>query len=128
MRKVKFGSLFTTRKIDENLIREHLALERTKLANERTLLSYTQASLYFLLGGLALLQLKEYEEMHYIGYMALVFSVLFVTVGIWRFIVLKNKMKDLLRGEVKESESPPAPEGEKKEVERGNRKEDSLSV
>jgi putative membrane protein len=100
VRKVKFGTLFTTRKIDETLIREHLALERTKLANERTLLSYTQAALYFLLGGLALVQLKEYEEMHYIGYLALVFSVLFVTVGIWRFIVLKNKMKNLLRGEV----------------------------
>ncbi|MCM4161626.1 hypothetical protein DHB64_17195 [Antarcticibacterium sp. W02-3] len=113
MRKVKFGSLFTTRKIDESLIREHLALERTKLANERTLLSYTQAALYFLLGGLALIQLKEYEEMHYIGYLALVFSVLFVTVGIWRFIVLKNKMRDLLRGEVEstEEDSPPATEG-----------------
>jgi len=114
MRKVKFGSLFTTRKIDENLIREHLALERTKLANERTLLSYTQASLYFLLGGLTLLQLQQYEELRYIGYLAVVFSVLFITVGIWRFIVLKNKMVNLLRGEVKTDEeaSPPAPEGD----------------
>ena len=114
MRKVKFGSLFTGRKIDETLIREHLALERTKLANERTLLSYTQAALYFLLGGLALVQLKEYEEMHYIGYLALVFSVLFVTVGIWRFLVLRNKMKNLLRGNIEVppgEESPPAPEG-----------------
>lgn len=115
MRKVKFGNLFTTRKIDETLIREHLALERTKLANERTLLSYTQAALYFLLGGLALVQLKEYEEMHYIGYLALVFSVLFVTVGIWRFMVLRDKMKDLLRGKVEstapedEEEEPPQP-------------------
>ncbi|MGY5846524.1 DUF202 domain-containing protein [Salegentibacter sp. HM20] len=100
MRRVKFGRLFTHRKIDESIIREHLALERTKLANERTLLSYTQAALYFLLGGLALIQLKEYQEMHYIGYLALVFSVLFVTVGIWRFIVLKNKMKDLLKGKI----------------------------
>ena len=103
MRRVKFGRLFTGRKIDESIVREHLALERTKLANERTLLSYTQASLYFLLGGLALIQLKEYEEMHYIGYLALVFSVLFVTVGIWRFIVLKNKMKDLLKGKIESS-------------------------
>ncbi len=113
MRKVKFGRLFTSRKIDESLIREHLALERTKLANERTLLSYTQAALYFLLGGLALVQIKEAEEMHYIGYLALVFSVLFVTVGIWRFIVLKNKMKDLLQGNIEGppgEESPPAHE------------------
>lgn len=59
IRRVKFGKLFTSRAIDETLIREHLALERTKLANERTLLSYTQAALYFLLGGLTLLQLKD---------------------------------------------------------------------
>lgn len=111
MRKVKFGTLFTTRKIDEALIREHLALERTKLANERTLLSYTQASMYFLLGGLALIQLKDLEKMHYIGYLALGLSVIFITVGIWRFIVLKNKMKDLLKGEVKEAENPSGPEG-----------------
>ncbi len=108
MRRVKFGSLFTSRKIDEALIREHLALERTKLANERTLLSYTQAALYFLLGGLTLLQLTQYEELHYIGYLAVFFSILFVTVGIWRFIVLKNKMKNLLQGKVESSsESPP---------------------
>lgn len=83
--------------IDEELIREHLALERTKLANERTLLSYTQAALYFLLGGLALFQLKEYVELRYIGYLALVFSVLFFIIGIWRYIALNRKMKKLLR-------------------------------
>ncbi len=103
MRRVKFGRLFTSRAIDEKLIREHLALERTKLANERTLLSYTQAALYFLLGGLALVQLKEYEELRYVGYLALIFSVLFVTVGIWRFLTLKKKMKNLLRGNIESS-------------------------
>ena len=101
MGKVKFGQLFTSRAIDETLIREHLALERTKLANERTLLSYTQASMYFLLGGLTLLQLKSYEDLHYIGYLALGLAALFLTIGIWRFFVLKRKMRDLLKGEVK---------------------------
>ncbi len=105
MRKVKFGQLFTSRAIDETLIREHLALERTKLANERTLLSYTQASMYFLLGGLTLLQLNSYEDLDYIGYLALGLAVLFLTIGIWRFFVLKRKMRDLLKG------SPPTPEG-----------------
>jgi len=83
--------------IDEKFIREHLALERTKLANERTLLSYTQAALYFLLGGLALFQLEEYVELRYIGYLALVFSGLFFIIGIWRYLSLKRKMKNLLR-------------------------------
>ena len=94
---MKIKNPFKSRQIDEAFIREHLALERTKLANERTLLSYTQAALYFLLGGLALIQLKEYEEMHYIGYLALFFSVLFFNIGIWRYIALDRKMKKLLR-------------------------------
>lgn len=97
MRRVRFNNIFKTRKIDEKLIREHLALERTKLANERTLLSYTQASMYFLLGGLALIQLKEYEDLKYIGYLAIIFCFLFITVGIWRYIALNGKMKKLLQ-------------------------------
>jgi putative membrane protein len=88
---------FKSMPIDEKFIREHLALERTKLANERTLLSYTQAALYFLLGGLALFQLKEYVELRYIGYLALFFSGLFFIIGIWRYLSLKRKMKNLLR-------------------------------
>lgn len=98
MRPVNIRNPFNSKRIiDESLIREHLALERTRLANERTLLSYTQASLYFLLGGLALLQLKEYEDLKYIGYLALIFSGLFLTIGIWRYISLSGKMKKLLR-------------------------------
>ena len=93
---MKIKNPFKSRLIDEKFIREHLALERTKLANERTLLSYTQAALYFLLGGLALLQLKENVELRYIGYLALVFSVLFFIIGIWRYIALDRKMKKLL--------------------------------
>lgn len=94
---MKIKNPFKSRLIDEKFIREHLALERTKLANERTLLSYTQATLYFLLGGLALLQLKENVELRYIGYLALIFSVLFFIIGIWRYISLARKMRKLLR-------------------------------
>lgn len=97
MKRVKLPNPFKSQPIDDKLIREHLALERTKLANERTLLSYTQAALYFLLGGLTLLQIKEYQDLRYIGYLALGFSVLFLTVGIWRFVALKRKMKKLLK-------------------------------
>lgn len=98
MRRVSLRNPFSSRRIiDESLIREHLALERTKLANERTFLSYTQASLYFLLGGLALLQLKEYADLRYIGYLALIFSGMFLAIGIWRYLSLKQKMKKLLR-------------------------------
>lgn len=72
--------------------REILALERTKLANERTLLAYIRASLYLLLGGLALLQLQEFKQIQWLGYVALVICVCFLAIGISRFILLKRRL------------------------------------
>lgn len=99
MRRVRINNLFKTREIDEALIREHLALERTKLANERTILSYIRASLYLLIGGLALIQIKEYEHIKWIGYLSLIICVAFITIGIVRYIALDRKLKRLLRPE-----------------------------
>ncbi|TDN90464.1 putative membrane protein [Salegentibacter sp. 24] len=96
MRRVKLSNPFKSRIIDEELIREHLALERTKLANERTLLSYIRASLYLLIGGIALIQVKEYPNLVWVGYVALFICVLFILVGISRYVVLDRKLNKLL--------------------------------
>ena len=71
---------------------EILALERTKLANERTLLSYIRSSLYLLLGGIAILQLKDFSDIHYLGYLALVVCVIFLIVGIFRYVILSRRL------------------------------------
>lgn len=71
---------------------EILALERTKLANERTLLSYIRSSLYLLVGGIALLQLEEYGNLHWIGYLALIICVVFLGVGIFRYVLLYRRL------------------------------------
>jgi|SRR5690554_3976837 len=71
---------------------EILALERTKLANERTLLSYIRSSLYLLIGGLALLQLEDLNRIHWLGYAALFICIVFLGVGIVRYIVLYRRL------------------------------------
>ncbi|MBT0608862.1 DUF202 domain-containing protein [Aequorivita echinoideorum] len=71
---------------------EILALERTKLANERTLLSYIRSSLYLLLGGIGLLQLKDFERINWLGYVALVVCVIFLAVGIFRYVLLYRRL------------------------------------
>lgn len=71
---------------------EILALERTKLANERTLLSYIRSSLYLLLGGIGILQLKDFRNIHWLGYVALVVCVVFLTIGIMRYVLLYRKL------------------------------------
>lgn len=71
---------------------EILALERTKLANERTLLSYIRSSLYLLIGGIGILQLKDFESIKWLGYVALGVCVIFLTVGIFRYMLLMRRL------------------------------------
>jgi len=106
MKRVKLHNPFKPRIINEKNLREHLALERTKLANERTLLAYIRASLYLLVGGTALLQLEDQENMHVIGYIALFICVLFIIIGIGRYIALEKRLKDLLIPDEDDIENP----------------------
>lgn len=71
---------------------EILALERTKLANERTLLSYIRSSLYLLLGGIGILQLKDFERIKWLGYVALAVCVIFLAIGIFRYVLLSRRL------------------------------------
>lgn len=57
------------------ILRDYLAMERTRLANERTLLSYLRSSLYLLVGGIALLQLQGFESIKFLGYISLSLAV-----------------------------------------------------
>lgn len=71
---------------------EILALERTKLANERTLLSYIRSSLYLLIGGIGILQLKDFESIKWLGYVSLAVCVIFLTLGIFRYVLLSRRL------------------------------------
>lgn len=88
---IKFGQEFENK--EEIILRDYLALERTRLANERTLLSYIRASLYLLLGGIAFLQLQGFDSIKWIGYISLGLSVSFIVIGFLRFYQLKNRLK-----------------------------------
>ncbi|WP_369686020.1 DUF202 domain-containing protein [Mariniflexile sp. AS56] len=93
MKLLRFGRDF---KPDEQIIlRDYLAIERTRLANERTLLSYIRSSLYLLLGGIAFFQLKNFPNFRYLAFVSLFFSALFFVIGIYRFMLLKKSLKRL---------------------------------
>jgi len=93
MKLLRFGRDF---KPDEEVIlRDYLAIERTRLANERTLLSYIRSSLYLLLGGIGLFQLKNFANFKYLALLSLVFSAIFFVIGVYRFTLLKKSLKRL---------------------------------
>lgn len=93
LKLLQFGRDFNP---DQNVIlRDYLAIERTRLANERTLLSYVRSSLYLLLGSIGFFQLKDYPNFKYLAVTALIFSGIFFAIGVYRFVVLKRSLKQL---------------------------------
>jgi len=75
------------------ILRDYLALERTRLANERTLFAYLRTSIYLILGGIAFLQIEGLGQIKWLGYFSLGLSVVFLVVGIYAYFRLKNKLK-----------------------------------
>lgn len=82
---------------EKMILRDHLAMERTKLANERTLFSYIRTSLYLLLGGIALVELESFRHLSFLGYISLAGSVLLFCLGTYRFCELKLHLRKLTR-------------------------------
>lgn len=80
---------------EEIILRDYLSLERTKLANERTMLAYLRTSLYLLIGGIALLGVKGFKDLHFLGYTALGLSLILLVVGIFRYIHLKRHLRKI---------------------------------
>ena len=82
---------------DELILRDHLALVRTRLANERTLLSYIRSALYLLIGGIALLQLEAYGDLRWVGKFSLLLCVLFIVIGLYRYHTLRKQLDRFYR-------------------------------
>ncbi|HHH54880.1 MAG TPA: DUF202 domain-containing protein [Bacteroidetes bacterium] len=76
------------------VLRDSLAIGRSKLANERTLLAYIRTGLMFLVSGLSLIKLFSDDIiLVYFGYFLIPVSVLLFILGIIRF---KKYQKSLI--------------------------------
>lgn len=75
------------------ILRDFLAMERTRLSNERTYLTYIRTGLYFLLGSGAMLKLVEFEDIRWLGWISLGISFVLFIVGTFRFILLRRQMR-----------------------------------
>lgn len=87
---LRFGYRFVNK--EEIILRDFLAMERTRLANERTFMSYIRTALFLLTGGLTLLQLEGYRQLHWLAYLAIVLSLVLAVTGIMRFFILSKRL------------------------------------
>ncbi len=93
MKKLRFPQIVSDFKNKERIIlRDFLALERTTLANERTLFAYIRTSLYLILGGIAFVQLKDFENIRWLGFFSFGLSLILIVFGLLRFYKLRKKL------------------------------------
>jgi len=72
------------------VLREYLAIERTRLANETTLLAYIRTGLYFVVAGSTLGQVIQTQFWHIAGPPLIVIGLCIVAVGVYRFRKVKE--------------------------------------
>lgn len=69
----------------ELILRDELAVDRTMLANERTLMAYLRSALTLFIAGVTFIHFFEYGMLFYMGIAFLPISVTTAILGIWRY-------------------------------------------
>ena len=80
---------------DKMIIRDYLALDRTILANRRTLLSYVRTFIGLFGGGIGLVELLDNTVIMIIGYISMGISLPILIIGINEFIKMKKSLESI---------------------------------
>lgn len=81
-------------KKDRIILRDHLSLERTRLANERTLMAYIRSSLYLVVGGIAFLNVQELQSIQWAGYLSFLISIVVMVIGVIKYMRLRSDLME----------------------------------
>jgi putative membrane protein len=80
---------------EEMILRDYLALDRTKLANERTFLAYMRTVIGLVASGVALNEIVQIAWAHVLGWICLALAPVCLFFGVFHFIKMKLKMDKL---------------------------------
>ncbi|MDD4149200.1 MAG: DUF202 domain-containing protein [Bacteroidales bacterium] len=78
---------------EELILRDYLAIERTRLANERTLFAYIRTALYLILGGIAFMQMNDFKTIKWLAPLCFTLSLIILITGIAKFLLMKKSLK-----------------------------------
>ena len=80
---------------NEMILRDYLTLDRTILANERTLLAYLRTFIGTFSAGIAMIKFLDAPLLTLIGYIFVAMSPFFVVFGVLRYVQFSLKLKTL---------------------------------
>ena len=78
---------------EELILRDHLALDRTRLANERTLLAYLRTALMLIVAGATAEKVMGGSPTIVVtGWSFIGFGGLVAAFGVWRFLAMQREI------------------------------------
>jgi putative membrane protein len=77
------------------ILRDELAVDRTRLANERTLLAYLRSAVALLIAGVTIMHFSQQPWFSLIGLLCLPFGALTATIGIIRYRRVAQSIRTL---------------------------------
>lgn len=80
-------------KIEQLKLTDSLAIDRTHLANQRTLLSYLRTGLYLVIAALAIFQLKDEKEITIAAWYMIGVGAFVALIGIINYFLMRRKIK-----------------------------------
>lgn len=78
---------------NELILRDYLALERTKLANVRTLFSYIRTALYLLTAGIGILQIESISYLDSLAWICIVSGIVLFFLGLISYWQIRKHLK-----------------------------------
>lgn len=74
------------------ILRDRLALERTRLANVRTLFSYVRTALYLLTAGIGVLQIKSISHLDGLAWVCIVAGIILFFSGFVCYFRMRKRL------------------------------------
>ena len=77
----------------EIILRDFLAIDRTRLANQRTLLSFLRTGLYLCVTALAVWKVEFLQELSFLMGILLIAAGITMVIGIVNYILMRRKIE-----------------------------------
>ncbi|MHA8077406.1 DUF202 domain-containing protein [Aquirufa antheringensis] len=76
------------------ILRENLAIQRTIMANQTTFLSFIRTSMYFLVAGLSVQNIVQFNTIGWAIYLFYGMSILGLFIGVLNYFSQKKRIKE----------------------------------
>ncbi len=89
--------IYSRFEVDEMILRDHLAADRTTLANQSTFLAYIRTALTFFVAGVTFIKFFEISVVVVVGWLFIPVSILTFWLGLYRYNRLRLDLEKLRR-------------------------------